>query len=264
MTQSTTPVTNTLSTDKISPDALWLNVSPSFQRLDQRLLGRLAGHSSVAHWAYSQTPDEPCSLEVGLTLLHDYIKARDRPLHLIGHSTSGLLGLLYTRKFPQQVASLTLLSVGVSPAVDWKAHYYNQLGLLHCSRTRILAQMVYVLFGHQPRHMLKRWLDVLEQDLVQSLSLHSLVKTVSLFPAGATVPLLICGGGEDAIVTPNQIQGWQPWLKPGDRIWLCPQGRHFFHNAYAQEVADEIFKFWQMTAEEAAVTRCSNATTVVP
>ncbi|NER83613.1 MAG: alpha/beta hydrolase, partial [Leptolyngbya sp. SIO1D8] len=115
-----------------SPEALWLNVNPSFQRLDQKLLKVLASHNSIACWAYSQTPDEPSSLEIALTLLHDYIKGYDRPLHLMGHSTGGLLGLLYARKFPHRVKSLTLLSVGVNPAVDWKAHYYTQLERLPC------------------------------------------------------------------------------------------------------------------------------------
>ncbi|MGF1536847.1 MAG: alpha/beta fold hydrolase [Elainellaceae cyanobacterium] len=250
---------STLST----ADAVWLSVSPSFQRLDQKLLVRLASHCSVNRWDYSQTPDEPCSLAIGLTLLHDYIKGCNRPLHLVGHSTGGLLGLLYARKFPKRVASLTLLSVGVNAAVDWKAHYYTQLEQLHCSRARVLAQMVYVLLGHQPKHLLKRWVAVLEQDLVQSLSLHSLTKIFSLFPSGVPVPLLATGGSEDAIVDPTQLQGWLPWLKPGDRTWLCPHGRHFFHDTHPKEVADEILSFWSTTSEP-SVSCCPEPMDVCP
>ncbi|NER80834.1 MAG: alpha/beta hydrolase, partial [Leptolyngbya sp. SIO1D8] len=153
----------------------------------------------------------------------------------------------YARKFPHRVKSLTLLSVGVNPAVDWKAHYYTQLERLPCSRTRVLTQMVYTLWGAQPIHDLKGWIQQLEQDLVQSLSLHSLMQRFSLFPGDAPVPLLICGGQHDAIVDPPQIQGWQPWLKAGDRLWLCPNGRHFFHDTYPRLVANHISSFWHLT-----------------
>ncbi|MBE7381661.1 MAG: alpha/beta hydrolase [Leptolyngbya sp. SIO1E4] len=239
-----------------TPEVLWLNVSPSFQRLDQKLLLCLANRSRVAHWAYFQTPDEPSSLEVALTLLHDYVKGCDRPLHLVGHSTSGLLGLLYARQFPRRVKSLTVLSVGVNPAVDWKAHYYTQLELLPCTRSRVLTQMVYTLFGRQQVHALKGWMELLEADLTQSFSLHSLMQRFSLFPASVPVPLLVCGGHHDAIVDPVQLQGWQPWLKPGDRMWLCPGGRHFFHATHPQRVANQIFSFWDTTDPQATPSIC--------
>ena len=133
-----------------TPDALWVNVSTGFQCLDRKFLGQLARFSEVSHWAYSQTADEPCSLEIAMTMLHDYIKQCDRPLHLMGHSTGGLLALLYTRRFPHRVKSLTLLGVGVNPAVDWQAHYYAQLEFLHCKRSLVLAQIAYALFGNRP------------------------------------------------------------------------------------------------------------------
>lgn len=233
---------------KITPDVLWLSVSPSFQRLDQKLLMALSQHTQVARWAYQQTPDEPSSLGGAIALLHDYLKQCDRPLHLAGHSTGGLLGLLYARQFPHRVKSLTLLSVGVNPTVDWKAHYYTQLELLPCSRTRVLTQMVHMLLGRQPAHVTKGWLKRLEQDLMRSLSLHSLTQRFSVFPASAPIPLLICGGETDAIVDPTQIQGWQPWLKPSDRIWICPNGRHFFQAAQPQAIAREMLDFWNVTA----------------
>lgn len=226
-------------------DALWLSVSPSFRRLEQPLLMNLQGDRTIAHWGYFQTPDEPSSLDVAVTLLHDYVKSCDRPLHLIGHSTGGLVGLLYARQFPQRVKSLTLLGVGVNPAVDWKAHYYTQLELLPCSRTRVLTQMVYQLFGRQRRHALAGLIELLERDLTESLSLHSLLKRFSLFPGSVPVPLMVCGGQEDTIVDPLQLQGWQPWMKAGDRSWLCPQGRHFFYATHPQISAEQIRNFWQ-------------------
>lgn len=228
-----------------TPDAVWLNVNPSFQHFDCDLLCNLANFHDISHWAYRQTPDEPCSLEMALTLLHNYVKSFDRPIHLMGHSTGGLLGLLYARQFPQRVKSLTLLSVGVNPAVDWQAHYFAQLEYLYCQRTLVLAQMAYALFGNQPKHALKGTIRLLERDLASSPSPHSLMQRVSICPGAVPVPLLACGGDEDAIIDPTQLQGWQPWLKPDDRLWLCPGGRHFFQTSHPHGVASEILDFWR-------------------
>ncbi|RZM79459.1 alpha/beta fold hydrolase [Leptolyngbya iicbica] len=229
-----------------TPDALWLSVNPSFRRLEQQLLlplNRQVGQ--VAHWGYAQTPDEPSDLEVALTLLHDYLKGCDRPVHLIGHSTGGLVGLLYARRYPERVKSLTLLGVGVNPTLDWKANYYAQLDLLPCSRTRLLTQMVHRLFGQQHRRYLHGLRELLERDLIESLSLHSPLERFSLFPGGVAVPLLVAGGQADSIVDPVQVQGWYPWFKPGDRLWLCPHSRHFFYATHADATATEIVDFWQ-------------------
>ena len=233
------------STATQNPDAVWINVSPGFDRLDRKLLGCLASYREIAHWAYRQTPDEPGSLEIALTLLHDYLKGQNCPMDLMGHSTGGLLGLLYARRYPRRVKSLTLLSVGVNPLVDWQAHYYSRLEKMPCSRSRILTQMAYSLFGYQAKPLIRSWVKLLETDLNHSPSPHSLLKRCSLFPGGVPVPVLICGGQEDAVVDPAQIQGWCPWLKPEDRIWYCPEGRHFFHAAFPQPVARQILSFWQ-------------------
>jgi len=228
------------------PDALWLSVNPSFRRLEQQLLLPLNRHDwRVAHWGYAQTPDEPSDLEVALTLLHDYMKGCDRPLHLVGHSTGGLVGLLYARRYPERVKSLTLLGVGVNPTLDWKANYYAQLDLLPCSRTRLLTQMVHRLFGQQHRRYLHGLREMLERDLIESLSLHSPLERFSLFPGGASVPLLVAGGQADSIVDPVQVQGWYPWFQQGDRLWLCAGGRHFFYATHPEATTAEITHFWQ-------------------
>jgi pimeloyl-ACP methyl ester carboxylesterase len=231
-----------------SPDALWLSVSPAFERLNHKLVSGLARYAEVAHWAYRQTPDEPSSLDIAVTLLHDYLKGCDRPLHLLGHGTAGLVGLLYARHNPHRVKSLTLLAVGVNPMVDWQAHYYAQLERLPCQRQQVLAQMAHSLFGYQARPLLSGWVNRLEQDLLHSVSPHSLVRRVSLCPGSVAVPLLVCGGEQDAVVDSNQIRGWQPWLKAGDRLALFP-GRHFFHAGHPHTVAHQILQFWGTTDE---------------
>ncbi|MEO0946878.1 MAG: alpha/beta hydrolase [Cyanobacteria bacterium J06641_5] len=242
---------------KAPPDALWLTVSPGFQWLSERFLNCLAKRCKIARWAYSQTPDEPGSLDVAVTLLHDYIKGLDRPIHLLGHGTAGLLGLMFAQQFPTRVRSLSLLSVGVNPAMDWQAHYYTLLETLPCSRERVLAQMARTLFGPQPRSAMRDWIGLLEQDLLHSPSPHSLLGRVNLCPGSAAAPLLVCGGSNDAILDDSQFQGWESWLKDGDRLWQCPSGRHFFHGDYPYTVANRILDFWALNEQPAALATAS-------
>ncbi len=242
------PLTPPSQATTASDDALWLNVSPALQRLDGKLLKCLARHYNLSHWSYRQTCDEPSSLEIALTLLQDYLKVKNRPIHLFGHGIGGLLGLLYARRFPGRVKSLTLISVGVNPMVDWQAHYYTRLEKLPCSRYQVLTQMAYSLFGYQAKPLIHGWINLLEADLASSPSPHSLLRRVSLFPGKVPVPLMVCGGQDDAIVDPTQIYGWRPWLKPEDRLWICRHGRYFFHHDFPQQVASQILSFWETTA----------------
>lgn len=237
------------------PDVLCLSASPHLQVFDRPLLQCLAQHRAIALWKYHQTPDEPCSLETALELLHDYLQRpvedspgqEIRPVHLIGHGISGLLALLYAQRQPERVRSLTLLSVGADPAVDWQMHYYTQRHLLPCSRHVILARMVENLFGNSPKPMIAALVKILEQDLDLSLSPHSLIQQVSLPPVQVSLPLLVCGSVDDAIVDPQQLRSWQHYFSEDaeTRLWVCPGGRHFFHYFYPQQVADEILRFWR-------------------
>jgi surfactin synthase thioesterase subunit len=59
------------------------------------------------------------------------------------------------------------------------------------------------------------------------------------------MPLFVCGSEDDLIIGKPAIEEWKPFLKAGDRYNLFPNGRHFFHYFYAQEVGKEITKFWQ-------------------
>jgi pimeloyl-ACP methyl ester carboxylesterase len=226
-------------------DALWLNVSAPLQGFDRPLLKELSNYTLMTQWAYAQTVDEPTSLEVALVLLHDYLKHRDRPVHLLGHSTGGLLGLLYAQRHPERVRSLTLLSVGVNPAVDWQAHYYAQRRLLPCDQQTILRQMAYGLLGYPCKDRIDPVIKLLERDLYQSLSPHHLGRSVSLLPISVEVPLLVCGSVDDIIIDPNQLRGWQQHFShPLSQLWVCPGGRYFFHYFYSQLLSEQIVQFW--------------------
>jgi len=224
---------------------LWLNTSPSFQCFDRPLVDFLSKYMAIAQWQYCQSEDEPSSLEIALVLLHDYIKTCPEPVHLIGHGTSGLLALLYARKHPERVKSLTLLGVGFNPGVNWQAHYYAFRKLFPSNRETILTQMVYNLFGYQDSKSTKKLVGILQKDLDLSPNPHSLFRRKSEVIGGICKPLMVCGSEDDLIVDPNALNGWKKYLKEGDRLWKCQEGHHFFYYFYPEEVGKAIMEFWQ-------------------
>lgn len=185
-----------------------------------------------------------------VSTLHDYVSERaalerrsgnpDYKVHLLGHGVSGVIALLYARQYPARVASLSLLSVSATPAVNWQAHYYALRQLLPCSRAMILAQMSRNLFGDQPARFYKALAVLLQKDLDSNLTLHSLTHHTAI-PSGSTeVPLLVCNGEHDSIVCSQKQVLWHEEMKTGDRLWHCPEGSHFFHFHHDEITANVI------------------------
>lgn len=232
-------------------DVLWLCANPRLRRFDQPLLEHLNRDAEVRCWEYAQTSDEPCCIEAALLSLHDYIQQQSNPVHLLGHSLSGVIGLLYARRYPSRIKSLTLLSVGANPAASWHAHYYALREQLLCNRNIVLTQMARLLFAPKSYTGTKSLSRRLVQVLDNELALHSLAHRNALSPGGIVPPLLICYGAEDMIVAPNAQVQWNQWIKPDDLVWKCPQGRHFFHYDYPQQSSRVIVNFLQQVAEKA-------------
>lgn len=227
-----------------SDDVLWLSSSPSLQIFDRSLLDYLNQSVPIQIWEYEQTEDEGCSLDVAVDLLHHYLKFRNRPIHLIGHSTSGLIGLMYARRYPHKVSSLGLLAVGLPSTINWQAHYYTHLSAFTWSREQILTQMVCDMLGEQNKYISERFVSYFEEDLALSPSPHSLFSTTNLSDEGVEVPLLLCSSKTDLVVSPILMRRWLKLMKKGDRLWECLDGRHFFHHFYPEQVGEELLNFW--------------------
>ncbi len=226
-------------------EAIWINVNPSLKRFDSRIVRCLSQKLPIAYWEYSQTSDEGCCFDIGLQLLHEYLQSISEPVNLIGHSTGGLLGLLYARKYPQKVKSLTLLGVGFHPAIDWQMHYYALRKMLSCSQEIVLAKMVQKLFGNRDLSYTKSLTNILLQDLNSSLSPHSLYRQIDIAPSKVSMPLMVCGSDNDEIVDRHNLNGWLSHFKEEDILWSCPQGKHFFHYFFPDLVSRQIVKFWK-------------------
>lgn len=235
-----------------TPDALFLGASSSLKSLDRPLSVVLSQHLSLAYWEYAQSPDEPCSLDPALVLLYDFLKGRRDPIHLIGHGLAGVMGMLFAQRYPERVRSLTLLAVAAQPGLTWHAHYYVQRKLIPCSREQLLIHTVKNLLGDHVGRQRTRWFaEGLGKDLDASPTPHSLVSISALPERQVLVPLLICGSQNDPVVDPVVQERWRGWLKPEDRLWNCPDGRHFFHYYYPQTVAAQVVQFWQgVTGQE--------------
>ena len=229
---------------------VWIAANQSFQRFDNRFLRYLSYGTPAARWEYYQHQDEPSCLETALSLLENYLDSLPEPVNLIGHSTGGLLGLLYAREAPERVNSLALLGVGCHPAVDWQIHYYALREFLPCSQRIILAQMVQKMFGKQNQYHTKGLSKILQQDLNTSPSPHSLFRRVTIANRSIASPLMVCGSVNDSICDRNSLRGWQEYFKPGDVLKEFPQGNHFFHYFYPQEVSRQVLKFWQAVSIE--------------
>ena len=242
---------------------VWIAANHSFQRFDNRLLRHLSYGSPVARWEYYQHQDEPSCLKIALSLLENYLDSQEQPINLIGHSTGGLLGLLYARKYPKKVKSLTLLGVGCHPAVDWQIHYYALREFLPCSQRIILAQMVQKMFGRQNQYNTKGLSKILQQDLNTSPSPHSLFRRITIPNRSIASPLMVCGSVDDSICDRNCLRGWQEYFKPGDVLWECPQGNHFFHYFYPQEVSRQVLKFWQRVSRPKITNQRKSDSTII-
>lgn len=227
------------------PDVVWVNANPSFRPFDQPLLNLLSKKTALAEWQYSQSADEPASPEIALMLLREHLVQYKRPVHLLGHAMGGFVSLLYARQYPEDVQSLTLLSVGPDSVIDWQAHYFVQFNSLPCSRKNILTQIVYGLFGSQSYSLVEKYRQILEEDLLTSVSPHSLYQRLHLSPVKVSPPMLVCLGEHDFVIDSKLSPGWQPWLKEGDLLWQCLKGRYFFHYFYPEQVSGQIIDFWQ-------------------
>ena len=57
------------------------------------------------------------------------------------------------------------------------------------------------------------------------------------------VPLLLCGGELDFFVSPQVMQAWRLFMRSGDRMVQVPNGQHFFHYHFPDQVAIEMTQF---------------------
>jgi pimeloyl-ACP methyl ester carboxylesterase len=173
---------------------------------------------------------------MAVELLHDFLTWRARPLHLISHSTSGLVGLMYGRRYPHKVSSLGILAVGWLYAINLPAPYYTYLSAFPWSRKQVLNQMVGNMLGLQNQSINQRFLSYFEDDLACDPCPHSLFRMSNSRDEGGEVPLLIGSRKTDFVVSLIVRRRGSKFIKKGFRLWECQDGRHFFHHFYPEQI----------------------------
>jgi pimeloyl-ACP methyl ester carboxylesterase len=224
---------------------VWVSASPSLKYFHRPLLANLANSIAVEVWEYCQTLDEISSIDRAVELLQTHLSTSIEPVHLIGHGIGGTIALMHARKYPHQVASLTLLSVAVRPGINWHSYYYDRLWSMSAQRDRVLQSVASDIFPPNCDRYIKDLVDRLERDLVESPSSHSLLRSSILPAGGVEMPLLICSSQDDPVITAPAAYGWTNYLKPIDKIWHLSTGGHYFHYVRAELVSCHIKRFWQ-------------------
>ncbi|WP_330204762.1 alpha/beta fold hydrolase [Cyanobacterium sp. Dongsha4] len=228
-----------------NPDILWLSTNPYLMRFNLPVIKYLSQYVSIGQWEYKLTEDETTSLDLAIEFLNNYLEMVKKPVHLVGHSTCGLLGLQYANKYPEKVKSLTLLGVGINPALDWISYYYLLRNHFKCNQEAILTHLAKYLFGYRNFYYQKSLVKILKKALIYSLSPHSLYRKCDYFSVEKTAyPLMVSGSNDDQVVFWSEIEKWKSYLKPEDYIWQCPNGEHFFHYFQPKLLGDQILNFW--------------------
>jgi pimeloyl-ACP methyl ester carboxylesterase len=250
-------IKNSIIIDMIK--VLWVSASPSLKYFHRRLLNSLAKVAEIELWEYFQTLDEGSSIDSGINLLREHLSESSQPVHLIGHGIGGTIALGYARMYPAQVASLTLLSVAVQPAIDWHSYYYAQLHLMPSSRDCVLRSIASNLFPHTSASHIRDLVDRLNRDLVEAPSNHSLFRLDTLAIGSVTMPLMVCASQDDPVITASALYGWNNYLKSSDTIWRSSTGGHFFHHYHAELTSYQIQQFWGKLEPELALYQLAHA-----
>ena len=233
-----------------SISTIWINANPSFKCFNNPIINCISNNRPIYIWDYYQHQDEASSLNIALELLISYLESFSTPIHLIGHSTGGLIALLYARLYPDKVKSLTLLSVGFNPSLNWQSYYYCMRKLLNCSQEVVLMKMIKLLFGYQNRPNTLKLIRILKQDLINSPSNKSLFQNDKVPFGGVSMPLMIYGSENDKIIDAAGLKGWKDYLKKDDILFLEPLGHHFFHYFFPQKVTQKVIQFWDYVEEK--------------
>ena len=224
-------------------DIVWASGSPYLRCLHMPLLKKLFRHTNVSVWEYVQSLDESACMDTAVELLHSYLKNRESPVNLVGHSIGGTIALIFARQYPQFVKSLTLLSVAAQPAKTWHVTYYQQRQIYTQNQGEALSNTLHHIFRDRfPCHG-NNLMDKFYQDLENIPLMHSLLQIEQLSTGGVPMPLMICGGQIDMILGSLELHNWEKWLKSEDMLWKCPQGGHFFHYFYPEIVSQQISNF---------------------
>ena len=104
---------------------LWIDLQPSLYCLFKRTAQILGQHFEVKRWSFEHDLDESCDVEVVHSLMKHTIENSSNPVHLVGHGISGTIAYLFAQKYPNNILSVSVLSVDTHSTNQWTSHYQS-------------------------------------------------------------------------------------------------------------------------------------------
>ena len=230
---------------------LWIDLQPSLYCLVKRTAQTLGQNFKVKRWAFEHDLDESCDVEVVHRLLRETIENCSTPVHLVGHGVSGTIAYLYAQKYPQNISSVSVLSVDTHSTNQWTSHYQSMRSQLPCSRFHILSHLSRLLVDRQTEQVVYIMTRLLAKCLDNDFVYGSIFKSQTITNLNkAEVPILVINGEKDFVVDEQSHDRWRHYLKPGDCYQKVANGRHFFPFTEWSQTAKMIESFVKMVPDQ--------------
>lgn len=175
------------------------------------------------------------TLAADLVLLIELLKTG--PVHYVGQTMGGVVGLRLAISRPDLLRSLTLLNTSAGPEEAGAVRSYERLanGLLLLGRRRLQPRLIPLLFGSaflaSPRRdeVMREWLDHLLAGRRRGLRKAALGvirrSSVEADVARITAPTLIVVGADD-VMTPLATARQLGATLPGSKVRVVPGAAH--------------------------------------
>ena len=232
-------------------EILWIDLQPSLYCLFKRTAQTLGQNFKVKRWAFEHDLDESCDAEVVHSLLKQTIENYSTPVHLVGHGISGTIAYLYAQKYPENISSVSVLSVDTHSTNQWTSHYQSIRSQLPCSRYHILSHLSRLLVDRQTEQVGQIMTRLLAKCLDNDFVYGSIFKSEKITNLNkAEVPILVINGEKDFVADEQSHDRWRQYLKPGDCYQKVANGRHFFPFTEWSQTAKMIESFVKMVPDQ--------------
>ena len=230
---------------------LWIDLQPSLYCLFKRTAQSLGQHFEVKRWSFEHDLDESCDVDIVHGLLRKTINNSSGPIHLVGHGISGTIAYLFAQKYPNNISSVSVLSVDTHSTNQWTSHYQSMRSQLPCSRFHILSHLSRLLVNSKNEQVGNIMARLLAKCLDNDLVYGSIVNSQPITNLNtAEVPILVINGEKDFVVNEQSDIRWRHCLKPGDCYQKISNGRHFFPFTEWSQTAKMIESFVRMVPEQ--------------
>ena len=230
---------------------LWIDLQPSLYCLFKRTAQSLGQHFEVKRWSFEHDLDESCDVEVVHRLMRHTIENSSHPVHLVGHGISGTIAYLFAEKYPNNISSVSVLSVDTHSTNQWTSHYQSMRSQLPCSRFHILSHLSRLLVDRKTDQVGQIMTRLLAKCLDNDFVYGSVFKSQTITNLKkAEVPILVINGEKDFVVDEQSHDRWRHYLKPGDCYQKVANGRHFFPFTEWSQTAKMIESFIKMVPEQ--------------